>query len=44
MYCPEGVISIDEGSGKVGIDLEYCKGCGVCAENCPKNCIEMEKE
>lgn len=44
MYCPEGVISVNEDNGQVEYDYEYCKGCGVCANNCPKKCIEMEKE
>jgi len=22
-------------------DLDYCKGCGVCAHECPKKCIQM---
>jgi pyruvate ferredoxin oxidoreductase delta subunit len=26
------------------IDLEYCKGCGICAEECPVNAIEMISE
>lgn len=25
-------------------DLDYCKGCGICAEVCPVKCISMEKE
>jgi pyruvate ferredoxin oxidoreductase delta subunit len=28
----------------VGIDLEYCKGCGICAEECPPNAIRMVRE
>ncbi|MBT7348114.1 4Fe-4S binding protein, partial [Candidatus Falkowbacteria bacterium] len=23
-------------------DLDYCKGCGICAEECPVKCIEMK--
>ena len=25
-------------------DLDYCKGCGICAEECPVKCIKMEVE
>jgi pyruvate ferredoxin oxidoreductase delta subunit len=26
------------------IDLEYCKGCGICAEECPPKAIAMVEE
>ncbi|MBA7632433.1 NAD(P)H-quinone oxidoreductase subunit I, chloroplastic [subsurface metagenome] len=26
-------------AGKIIIDTERCKGCGLCVEVCPKNCI-----
>lgn len=26
------------------IDLDFCKGCGLCAEECPCGAIEMEPE
>ncbi|MCL5075795.1 MAG: 4Fe-4S binding protein [Chloroflexi bacterium] len=41
IYCPDGVISRQ---GKIVIDYEYCKGCGVCAEECPVQAIEMVVE
>jgi len=28
----------------VEIDLDYCKGCGVCAEECPAKAITMVRE
>ena len=38
-YCPEGVLK------RVGsvfeFDYSYCKGCGVCAAECPRNVIFM---
>ena len=30
-------------SGQVTIDVERCKGCGVCVSACPKDCIVMSK-
>ena len=41
LYCPEGVISM---TIPVEINLEYCKGCGICAEECPPRAIEMARE
>ena len=38
LYCPEGVV---RATIPVEIDLEYCKGCGVCAEECPARAITM---
>ncbi|MEN6442107.1 MAG: 4Fe-4S binding protein, partial [Syntrophobacter sp.] len=28
----------------VEIDLDYCKGCGICAEECPAKAIHMVDE
>ena len=41
LYCPDGVISK---TMPVGIDLEYCKGCGICAQVCPADAITMVNE
>ena len=27
--------------GKIEVDKEICKGCGLCARFCPQNCIEL---
>jgi pyruvate ferredoxin oxidoreductase gamma subunit len=32
--CPEGAIKVQDGK-IAGIDLDYCKGCGICAVECP---------
>jgi len=26
------------------IDYDYCKGCGICFEECPRNVISLERE
>lgn len=41
LYCPDCVVSK---TIPPTIDLEYCKGCGVCAEECPAHAIEMVSE
>ena len=41
VYCPDACIT--KSVGPV-IDLTYCKGCGICAEVCPANAIEMQPE
>jgi NADPH-dependent glutamate synthase beta subunit-like oxidoreductase len=44
--CPDNaVIKLDEpGPYAYAIDLDYCKGCGLCAAECPCGAIEMEPE
>ena len=42
VYCPEGVI--DKTGENLKIDYNFCKGCGICAYECPKKCIKMVKE
>lgn len=33
MYCPDAAIII-ENEKVVGINYDYCKGCGICASEC----------
>jgi 2-oxoglutarate ferredoxin oxidoreductase subunit delta len=30
--------------GKVTVDVEECKGCGLCVESCPPKCLELGPE
>lgn len=39
--CPTGALHRDENSGLVNISENICIGCGVCANGCPYNNIEM---
>jgi pyruvate ferredoxin oxidoreductase delta subunit len=38
-FCPEGVIDRE-----IHIDMNFCKGCGICAHECPKKAITMVSE
>jgi pyruvate ferredoxin oxidoreductase delta subunit len=41
LFCPDGVISR---TIPPEIDYTYCKGCGICAEECPAKAIQMIDE
>jgi pyruvate ferredoxin oxidoreductase delta subunit len=38
LLCPDNVVSKEI---EPAIDLEYCKGCGICAQECPVQAISM---
>lgn len=40
--CPDAVIL--QKNGEIEFDYEYCKGCGVCAEECPRGALGMDEE
>ncbi len=42
LICPEGVI--DRTVTPYSIDYNFCKGCGLCAYECPTKAITMVKE
>lgn len=42
IYCPEG--AIEKESGEMKVDMDYCKGCGICSNECPSKCISMVKD
>ena len=44
LLCPDLCITRDPDSNHVRIDLDHCKGCGLCAHFCPKGAIQMEVE
>jgi 2-oxoacid:acceptor oxidoreductase delta subunit (pyruvate/2-ketoisovalerate family) len=39
VFCPEGVMR-QEPEG-LSVDLDYCKGCGICAYECRRGAIHM---
>jgi 2-oxoacid:acceptor oxidoreductase delta subunit (pyruvate/2-ketoisovalerate family) len=42
--CPDNAVVRIEGAHGYAIDLDYCKGCGLCAQECPCGAIAMEPE
>jgi NADPH-dependent glutamate synthase beta subunit-like oxidoreductase len=41
-YCPD--MAVKRVPGGYAIDAGYCKGCGLCVEECPTGSIEMREE
>ena len=41
LYCPEATVSR---TIPPVINYDYCKGCGICAAECPTDAIEMVSE
>jgi len=44
IFCPDLAISRLEDDHRYQINYDYCKGCGICAEECPRNVISMVRE
>ena len=41
--CPDSSVVVKE-SKMLGIELKHCKGCGICAQVCPRDALGMENE
>ena len=44
LLCPDSSVVVQDGGASNVIDYEYCKGCGICANECPVGIIKMERE
>ena len=42
LVCPDGAIYLQE--EQIAVDYDFCKGCGVCANECLKDALEMKPE
>jgi Pyruvate/2-oxoacid:ferredoxin oxidoreductase delta subunit len=42
LACPDASCQLDERGGRIVIDLYHCKGCGICAHECPRSVLVME--
>ncbi len=43
IFCPEAAYEENE-EGYFLPNYDYCKGCGICAVECPAMCIQMVEE
>ena len=44
LFCPDLAVKRDESLQGRSIDYDYCKGCGVCVVECPRNAMSLEEE
>jgi NADPH-dependent glutamate synthase beta subunit-like oxidoreductase len=44
LLCPDGSVLAEEGKAMNTVNYDYCKGCGICANECPVGIISREKE
>lgn len=44
MYCPDNAVKKSKTTGTYEFDLDFCKGCGLCAKECPCRYIQMTLE
>lgn len=44
IFCPDGAIHWHPEKGDIEFDLSFCKGCGICANECPTKAISMKIE
>ncbi|MFH0946761.1 MAG: 2-oxoacid:acceptor oxidoreductase family protein [Planctomycetota bacterium] len=42
VYCPEGIIRRTP-TGGFAANFSYCKGCGICVEECARSAMEMKE-
>ncbi|MCB9290317.1 MAG: 2-oxoacid:acceptor oxidoreductase family protein [Lewinellaceae bacterium] len=40
-FCPDAAIHLDE-EGRLRIDYDYCKGCGICVQECPCSAMQFQ--
>ncbi|MGC8490718.1 MAG: FAD-dependent oxidoreductase [Syntrophobacteraceae bacterium] len=44
LYCPDLAVVCQYEPGERHIDYDYCKGCGICVVECPRNAMSLEKD
>jgi pyruvate ferredoxin oxidoreductase delta subunit len=43
LSCPEACVRLNDAKTAVTVNLDFCKGCGICAYECPREVITMEE-
>lgn len=43
IFCPDSAVIVKNGKME-GFNLHHCKGCGICATECPKDAIALIDE
>lgn len=44
IFCPDMAVLKLQGSERYRVEYTYCKGCGICAQECPCGVVEMVAE
>ncbi|MGC9095258.1 MAG: 4Fe-4S binding protein [Candidatus Bathyarchaeia archaeon] len=44
IFCPDGAIHWKPEMNDIEFNYNFCKGCGICANECPTKAIEMKLE
>jgi len=44
VFCPDAAVSHLQNAYGYEFNYFFCKGCGICAKECPRSCIVMEQE
>jgi len=44
MFCPDIAVIREKGCQKRHINYDYCKGCGLCVVECPRNAMTLKEE
>jgi 2-oxoacid:acceptor oxidoreductase delta subunit (pyruvate/2-ketoisovalerate family) len=44
LFCPDLAVIRDQSPRGRSINYDYCKGCGICVVECPRNAMTLEEE
>jgi Pyruvate/2-oxoacid:ferredoxin oxidoreductase delta subunit len=44
VFCPDAAVVPDRATGDYAIDLDHCKGCGICVTECPRGALTWRRE